>query len=372
MVSANPQAQSSVGSPAAQSSSAPPAPPASPAQQLAGRSLTTGWEVKQILNVQKDSTGGYFSTCYLVEKGGQQAFLKALDYWKAFGPGKNPAEILQRMTQAYNFECEILRRCGSGTFDRVVKALEFGVEYLNPADPFTVVQYVIFELAEKDIRAHLKVARQLDMAWALRSLHHVATGLSQLHSAGIAHQDLKPSNVLVFPNERKVGDLGRAAYKGLIAPHDSLEVAGHHDYAPPELLYHSASAEWDCRRFGCDLYLLGSMISFFFAGNGMSHLMLSHLPTAFQPGTFNGPYQDVLPHLRVAFDTTVEEIALEIPEEYRTSLVAALRQLCDPNPQLRGHPKSRSLGNAYSLERFVALFDLLAHRAAIGIRTPVE
>lgn len=343
----------------------------SPAQQLSGRMLTTGWSVKEILNVQKDSTGGYFSTCYLVEKEGQRAFLKALDYWRAFGPGRNPAEVLQAMTQAYNFECEILRKCSGGGFDRVVRALEFGVEYINHSDPFSVVQYVIFELAEKDIRAHLRVARDLDTAWALRSLHHVATGLSQLHGAGIAHQDLKPSNVLVFPNERKVGDLGRAAYRGLIAPHDALDIAGHHDYAPPELLYHAASHEWESRRFGCDLYLLGSLIAFFFGGNGISHLMLSRLAPPFRPSTFSGPYHDVLPHLRVAFDAAVQEVALEIPDEHRAALEAALRQLCDPDVALRGHPKSRASGNPYSLERFIALFDLLAHRAAVGVKTSI-
>lgn len=364
-----------MGSPTSSEPGATPTPETSPtpAERLAGRTLATGWVVLEILNVQRDSTGGYFSTCYLVEKGGQKAFLKALDYWRAFGKGGNPAQILQEMTEAYNFECDILRRCGSGSFDRVVKAFDFGIEYIDPADPFTVVQYVVFELADSDVRAHLKVARDLDMAWALRTLHHVATGLSQLHSANIAHQDLKPSNVLVFPkNERKVGDLGRAAYRGSAGPHDGIDIAGQPDYAPPELVYHSASSVWDCRRFGCDLYLLGSMISFFFAGNGISHLMLSHLPDAFKPQVFHGPYHDVLPHLRVAFDTAVQEIALEIPEEHRTPLVDALRQLCDPDPLLRGHPKSRAIGNAYSLERFVALFDLLAHRAAVGVKTSLK
>ena len=52
--------------------------------------------------------------------------------------------------------------------------------------------YIILELADGDVRHRLrKVDRQT--AWALRALHHTATGLMQLHSQRIAHQDLRPS-----------------------------------------------------------------------------------------------------------------------------------------------------------------------------------
>ena len=71
-----------------------------------------------------------------------------------------------------------------------------------------------------------------------RSLHHIAVGLQQIHGQGIAHQDLKPSNVLVFNgNNSKIGDFGRSAYKGHIPPHENNNVAGDLTYAPPELLY---------------------------------------------------------------------------------------------------------------------------------------
>jgi serine/threonine protein kinase len=41
--------------------------------------------------------------------------------------------------------------------------------------------------------------------------HHVATGLQQLHFSEIAHQDVKPANILVTENQTaKIGDMGRA------------------------------------------------------------------------------------------------------------------------------------------------------------------
>ena len=44
-----------------------------------------------------------------------------------------------------------------------------------------------------------------------RTLHHIAVGLQQLHGEGIAHQDLKPSNVLFFETfGAKLADLGCA------------------------------------------------------------------------------------------------------------------------------------------------------------------
>jgi serine/threonine protein kinase len=61
----------------------------------------------------------------------------------------------------------------------------------------------------------------------------MATGLHELHSQRIAHQDLKPSNVLVFSQrEAKNADLGRATLRGQVGPFDEFPVAGDLSYAP--------------------------------------------------------------------------------------------------------------------------------------------
>ncbi|HEY6307288.1 MAG TPA: protein kinase, partial [Candidatus Angelobacter sp.] len=176
-----------------------------------------------------------------------------------------------------------------------------------------VVQYLIFELADGDVRSHLSKAIDAGLAWRLRCLHHVATGLKQLHVGEIAHQDIKPSNVLVFHEATsKVGDLGRAARKGFAPPHEPLHCAGDKSYAPPERLYGFEDGEWNSRRIGCDCYLLGSMIVFFFCGVGLSQLIFDQIDEAHHWLFWQGTFEEVLPYVRAAFSQAIEEFSAEI------------------------------------------------------------
>jgi serine/threonine protein kinase len=240
---------------------------------------------------------------------------------------------------------------------------------VDPGSPVGVVQYLIFERAENDIRKHLNLNQNLDLAWRLRTIHQVAIGLQQLHGQDIAHQDLKPSNVLLVREVGgKLSDLGCAAIKSSRAPRDHLEIAGDHTYAPPELLYHFAPSDWDARRFGCDLYLLGSMLAFVFATVSMTHLVLAKLHPSMHPGRWTDTYVAVLPYLRDAVDQAVTDTTTAIPPQVRGDLEVALRQLCDPDPSTRGHPLTRAqVGNPYSLQRYVSLLDLLSRKAEANL-----
>jgi hypothetical protein len=43
--------------------------------------------------------------------------------------------------------------------------------------------------------------------------------------------------------------------------------------------------------------------------------------------------------------------------------------LCDPDPRVRGHIKNvKGNGNSYSMERFVAVLNLLATKAELKLR----
>jgi serine/threonine protein kinase len=273
---------------------------ADPASKLAGVKLNGGWIVGALIPRSPSSTGGHFSHAYHVRSGdGTEAFLKALDYTAAL-KSPDPARALEALTTAYNFERDLLARCAR--MDRIVKAITHGSVEVEGYP----VQYLIFELADGDVRSFMAASHRIDLAWILRTLHQVATGLWQLHRSGIAHQDLKPSNILVFnASSSKLADLGRAACADQQSPHDNLNCAGDLSYAPPELLYGHIPTDWRQRRLGCDAYLLGSMLAFFFTGLNMNALILGQLHEDHSWAKWHGTFEDVLPYVRDAFSRAI-------------------------------------------------------------------
>jgi len=339
---------------------------------LLGRKLDGGWSVVEHVARLPSQTGACFSEGYVVERAsdGVRAFLKALDYSGAMG-APDPARSLEALTTAYNFERDLLERCAG--MDRVVRALASGTVLVQHAGTSQPVQYLLFEFAEQgDVRKYLDLLQQFDTAWALRSIHNVATGLRQLHSAEIAHQDLKPSNVLVFdPSTSKIADLGRASWRNGSATHDAYTIPGDPTYAPVELLYHHVLPDWNQRRLGCDAYHLGSMVVFLFSRANLTALTLLALDPSLRPDSWSGAYADVLPYVRQAFENALGTFGgsfIEGSKHLAGDLVPIVRQLCDPDPLLRGDPRERRPGpNQFSLERYVSRFDLLARREELGL-----
>lgn len=337
-----------------------------PASKLVGLTLTGGWKVVSRHNRPADATGGKYSICYDVERNTERAFLKALDFSRARDAVDFP-RALQELTVAFNFERDILETCTTRGMDRVVTPLDSGeVEVDNSA--LGRVNYIIFEKADSDLRHQLSEIDQLNVTWRLRALHHIATGLYQLHAAGISHQDVKPSNVLQFGEISKISDLGCAAVRGKVGPMDDDGCPGTRAYAPPELLYNYLEADFTARRFGCDAYLLGSMAMFFFSGISTTTAILKSIDPAHHPAVWTGKFIDVLPYLRNAFGKAIQSLSAELTApKLRERLVPLVAQLCDPDPRLRGHPKNRiGFGNPYSLERYVSAFNLLAVQSRLG------
>ena len=171
-----------------------------PAESLLGLTLDGGWRVVEKCSKPQSGTGGCFSVGYIVQKGDKRAYLKALDFYSQLIDDESehvvhdPARVMQPLLESFNFERDLLASCRNKRLSRVVVALGDGAVRGTTLP----VQYIIFELAEGDIRSQSVRADRLDLAWALRSLHHIAVGLHQLHGIGVAHQDTKPSNVLLF------------------------------------------------------------------------------------------------------------------------------------------------------------------------------
>src|SRR5713226_5160652 len=271
-----------------------------PRDQLEGLSLPGDWKVLNRLPRGQTDTGGNFSTGYVVAApDGRKCFLKAIDFSAALKEA-DPARALQVLTEAFNLERDILNL--SKRFSCVVTAITDGKVMNVGQAPTDVVQYLIFELAEDNLRRMAVASKRLPMSLALKALHNVANGLRQLHQHQIAHQDTKPSNVLKFNGQQfKVGDLGRCSIKGRIAPHDAYKVAGDPAYAPPELLYGQLDPEFIVRRLGADAYLLGSLAAFLVTGTPMTTLLIDELDRSARPTEWKGTYALVLPQVQSAF-----------------------------------------------------------------------
>jgi serine/threonine protein kinase len=349
--------------------------PPKPAELLEGLELDGGWTVGPRILPRPCSTGGHFSIAYQVARPSsantyEGAFLKALDFTAAGSLGVPLADALQYMTKAYVFERDLVLRCAERRMRNVVIGVDAGQVNVEDArvDPtFGQVPYIIFERADGDVRDAVEARlSDFDEAWAFRILHGVANGLRQLHQEGIAHQDLKPSNVMSFGGVAKVGDLGRASSPEGDGLYDAPCIAGDLGYAPPELLYGEYPSSDRVRRLACDAYHLGSMVVFMYTGSGLTPLIDVELAPAFHWRTWPRDYRNVLPYVRNAYDYVLASIEERIPPPLRSEVVRTIRELTDPDPLLRGHPAASEAVQRFSMERYVSRFDLLARRAELS------
>ncbi len=339
------------------------------AHNLLGKVLKTGWTVIEKITKRDNSTGSFFSICYKVEKENEICFLKAFDFSKFFSisESENVVDVMSEMIEAYKYERDLSNYCKNKHVTKVSFVKDAGEEVLKG---FTlgIVPYLIFDLADGDVRNKLDFSNKLEIAWRLRSIHNVAVGLKQLHYIDVSHQDLKPSNILVFPTTSKIGDLGRSVARKLDSPYKDSIFSGDWTYAPPEMFYGVYDTDWQRRVFATDCYLLGSLIVFYFSGISMSALLTKHLPENFTWGQWKGTFDEVKGYLLEAFSNATTEFSTSLPEQFKEELCKLVERLCYPIPENRGHLKNLTNGsNQYNLERFVSSLDLLARKAELHV-----
>ncbi|SRR6266542_612472 len=333
------------------------------AHNLLGLELEGGWKITEKIDKVPGQTGSFFSVCYKIQRGKEICFLKAFDFSKfqeIAASGKKVVDIMTDMLNAHRYERDLSILCEERHLDKVVTVREAG-EVSVPGYTYPLVPYLIFDLADGDIRKRISFAEKLDVVWKLYSSHSIAVGLKQLHGINVSHQDLKPSNVLLFATESKIADIGRSQCKTMSSPYDDLAFTGDLNYAPPEILYDAYDSDWATRTFATDCYLLGSMIVFYFIGISMTALLRSHLPDKLSWDVWRGSFEDVKEYLLDSFQKSTQQFAETINnEELKTELSLLVSQLCYPFPEKRGHPKDAHLvNNKYSLERFVTRLDVL-------------
>ena len=360
--------------------------------------LEGGWRpVEKINDVQElekreGRSGGHFSAGYIVRnEEGRVAFLKAMDYERALrSTSPTPSEVIIEQAQAYNFEKDMAAKCTLMDMNFIVRYLGAGTVHLAENEP---VEYIIFEKAEGDIRAGVSVDKAFSQVWAFRTLHHAVSGLYELHRERMAHQDVKPSNLLVTKAEGrgrefemlvverhrwireqriKLSDLGSLSIEGEECPTDSRRWAGDATYSPLELLYGQEEESWQRRRIGCDLYMLGTL-AFFLCTDGanlnleiLQRLPKEHWPPVFEGG-WDGTYENIQPHIQTVFSEVVKEAEAGIVPRFRGVVIRTVNELCHPDPSRRGwRGLSWDDRERLSVERYRSLFGNLARQATLA------
>lgn len=356
-------------------------------EQLQGRTLKgkrrgTEWNVGELIGQQKGNTPGAFSVGYHVTNGdGVRAFMK-VSALSLFQTSDDILGNITRTANAHSFERSILEHCNGNSMDRVVTALDFGDDQIEIDGKVDFIFFLIFEMADGDMRKHVTKDGEMDLLWGVTTLHNMFVATSQLHSGYIAHNDIKPANALIFNKDvQKIADLGRATSEAFPAPHDILNCAGDLRFAPPEQLYPSAHNHPDLnrvqKRMVGDLYNLGSLLHYLITARMITPDVISTMRPEHRPRTELGgsqdSYQTALPYWREALAGQLERLPQTAitrfgPGTERESqmLVEMIVQLCEPDPMLRGNPKNRQYReNPFGLNRYISSLDNVKRRLAV-------
>ena len=208
----------------------------------------------------------------------------------------------------------------------------------------------------------------MDFAWKLKSLHDIATGIQQLHSIQVIHQDLKPSNILQFKEQSKIADLGRSKTFSGNGLYDQNSFSGDRTYAPLEIYSEFAflrSENWLDRNLAMDSYELGNLMSFYFTGLNMTALLISKLR---EIGiTKCGTETEMRSYLEICYNKCIEEVKEAIEYgEFKEPISQMIRELCNPDPNKRNDEKTiRERGSNYVLHRYITRLNVMQTQAEI-------
>ena len=301
-------------------------------------------------------SGGNFCTRYTaVDLDGKIGFLKAMDLSKV---ATKPLDEIVKTISEYLFEQNILKHCKEQRLTKVVTPLDSG-ELLSPKEfpPLNRVFYIIFELAEGDLRAEFINKGVSSWKLLFKSLHHVAIGIRQLHKIGIAHQDIKPSNILCFSNEEsKISDLGRVTDSKGESPFSLDSFTGDRSYAPIEVMFGIGPTEFLDRRLS-DLHMFGSLIYHVISGAQITPIIIDET-RLIMPHIGTTSYDDTLPFLKSSFATVIsrfrENCQNLFGEKIASELAEIVSELCFPDYRFRGNLKHKSKIQRLSMEKYIS------------------
>jgi eukaryotic-like serine/threonine-protein kinase len=222
------------------------------ADKLVATGLLNSWQASQLLlGRTKFSLGPYRIVDSLGQGGMGQVFkaehelLHQVRAVKVLPIGRSTPEAVE------GFHREIRAQAGLD-HDNLVRAFDAGED--------GNVHYLVSEYVPgSDLRRLVRKEGPLEMERAAKIIIQVADALTHAHEQGLIHRDVKPSNVLVTPeDEAKLSDLGLAGPLGTNGEDTPRygRIAGTADYlAPDQILQPGApSPLWDVYSLGCTLF----------------------------------------------------------------------------------------------------------------------
>ena len=344
-----------------------------PWENLIGTTLNDGWRV--VSRVERDplASGGTFSISFNVQRGSEAAFLKAFDIESMFRRRGGDLAKLQYDIESINSEKSLLEACRAAKVQSVAVAIASGQVIVSGCNMDQPIDYLIFEKASRDVRSYHNYRADINVEFNLRVLRQATHGLSELHKLEIAHQDFKPSNVLLYEASAggalevipaRVADLGRSSTRTKPIWHDLLSFAGDRNYAPLEALYGHTLSDWAQRRVSGDLFMLGSFAHFLFTGASMNAHLFHSLPIEFHPVNWNDHYLKVSDYLRRVMNGCLDEV-VHVGSCW-PEVRSVIKELCDPDPAKRGSPRINTIPAKYSLQRYLSKFDRLMRLQRMG------
>ena len=346
-----------------------------------GQKAGITWQVKEKISRPKGGTGGIFSVGYLAtDQAKNEFFLKATDIGLLRIHGKSK---LDQMTDALNlqrFEREMLDICTISGMNRIVRAVDYGELEVVHNGVKEFVFFIVFEKAVGDIRASARDYRSSGISWIPRVVHNLAVATSQLHGKNISHNDIKPSNLLVFDVAvQKLSDLGRATCDDHRGPWDGLKEAGDQSYSAPEAWGYQYTLPMTGRRVShlyrkrFDLYMLGSLVFFLLTEQSLNSVMSVYLRPEYGPSNWTGDFAGILPYLRGVHGDAMTEMESQVEATYGPNgiknlqeILLAVKYLTDVDPEVRGDPRNFMSGlQSYDLQRLISRTDVLSKKTAL-------
>ena len=339
-----------------------------PKNALQGLTTDSGWYIEQRIDRPLGS-GGNFCTRYVAHKDGKVGFLKAMDLSGAM----NDIREAQKLINQYVFEQDILEFCRGQRMTRVVTPLDAGVITLNNFQPgFNTVHYVVFEKAEGDLRSEYLQNHIKNWLPAFKALHHAVTGVNQLHKGAIAHQDIKPSNVLTFEDTSfKVSDLGRVVDSAGASPFSLTHFPGDLGYRPVEMEFGLQDLSFT-GRLSCDMFMLGSLVFHLIEDVQLNIVIMDEIYRMY-PRALQMDYANALPFVISSFTAVMSNFKEDCTSKFGSEIADVLHSLvfemCNPILQKRGRPNMKNDVVRLQLDRYISKLDWIVTKAKLsGIR----